>query len=50
MEKSNFRSHLAIALILGSVWGLSEVMLGAGIKACANTLSGSVMTGVAFFS
>jgi hypothetical protein len=49
MEKSNFRSHLAIAVILGSVWGLSEVMLGAGIKACANTISGSVMTGVALF-
>ena len=47
MEKSNFRSPLAIALILGSVWGLSEVMLGAGIQACARTVSGSVMTGVA---
>ncbi len=49
MEKSIFRSHLAIAVILGSVWGMSEVMLGAGIKACAHTVSGSVMTGVALF-
>lgn len=49
MEKSIVRSHLAIAVILGSVWGLSEVMLGAGIKACANTVSGSLMTGVALF-
>ena len=49
MEKSNFRSNLAIAVTLGSVWGLSEVMLGAGIKACAHTVSGSVMTGVALF-
>jgi hypothetical protein len=49
MEKSSFRSHLSIAVILGSVWGLSEVMLGAGIKACAHTVSGSVMTGVALF-
>ncbi len=49
MEKSIVRSHLAIAVILGSVWGLSEVMLGAGIKACANTISGSLMTGVAMF-
>ena len=49
MEKSIFRSHLAIAVILGSVWGLSEVMLGAGIKACAHTVSGSLMTGVALF-
>ncbi len=47
MEKSIFRSHLAIAVILGSVWGLSEVILGAGIQACAHTVSGSVMTGVA---
>jgi len=49
MEKSIFRSQLAIAVILGSVWGLSEVILGAGIKACANTVSGSLMTGVALF-
>lgn len=49
MEKSISRSHLAIAVILGSVWGLSEVMLGAGIKACAHTISGSLMTGVALF-
>jgi len=49
MEKSIARSHLAIAVILGSVWGLSEVMLGAGIKACAHTVSGSLMTGVALF-
>jgi hypothetical protein len=49
MEKSISRSHLAIAVILGSVWGLSEVMLGAGIKACAHTVSGSLMTGVALF-
>jgi hypothetical protein len=49
MEKSNFRSQLAIAVMLGSVWGLSEVLLGAGIQACARTISGSVMTGVALF-
>jgi len=49
MEKSIFRSHLAMAVILGSVWGLSEVLLGAGIKACAHTVSGSLMTGVALF-
>ena len=49
MEKTNFRSNLAFALILGSVWGLSEVLLGAGIKACAHTVSGSLMTGVALF-
>jgi hypothetical protein len=49
MEKSVFRSHLAVAAVLGSVWRSSEVMLGAGIKACAHTVSGSLMTGVALF-
>ncbi len=49
MEKTKFQSQLTIAIMLGSVWGLSEVLLGAGIKACAHTVSGSVMTGVALF-
>lgn len=49
MEKTKFQPQLAIAIMLGSVWGLSEVLLGAGIKACAHTVSGSVMTGVALF-
>ena len=49
MKKASFQSHLAIAVILGSVWGLSEVILGAGIQACARTVSGSLMTGVALF-
>ncbi len=49
MEKSIFRSHLAIALMLGSVWGLSEVVMGVGLHACARTVSGSVMTGIALF-
>jgi hypothetical protein len=47
MKKSSLRSHLAIAIVLGSVWGMSEVLLGAGIQACARTISGSVMTGIA---
>jgi len=49
MGKSIFRSHMAIAVILGSLWGMSEVILGAGIQACARTVSGSLMTGVALF-
>ncbi len=49
MEKSVFRSHLAIAVMLGSLWGMSEVILGAGIQACARTVSGSLMTGIALF-
>ncbi len=34
---------------MGSIWGLSEVALGMGLRACAASLSGSVMTGVALF-
>ncbi len=48
--KANFtKTHLAYALILGSVWGLGEVVLGAGLKTCASLVSGSLMTGVALF-
>jgi hypothetical protein len=36
-------------LILGSVWGFSEVILGVGLRACAHLVSGSLMTGVALF-
>jgi hypothetical protein len=43
------KTHLAYALILGSVWGFAEVALGAGIKACAHQVSGSLMTGLALF-
>lgn len=35
--------------LLGSAWGLAECALGAGLKVCASSLSGSVMTGAAFF-
>ncbi len=38
-----------MALMLGSVWGLTEVALGFGLRACAHTVSGSLMTGVALF-
>ena len=41
--------HLPVALILGSIWGLSEVALGVGLRSCAHTVSGSLMTGVALF-
>ena len=36
-------------VLLGSVWGLSECALGAGLKACASSISGSVMTAAALF-
>ena len=49
MKNSMTRSHLLIALILGSVWGFAEVMMGAGLRICAHLVSGSLMTGVALF-
>jgi hypothetical protein len=45
MNKKTF-GHI---VILGSVWGLSECALGAGLKACASSISGSVMTAAALF-
>jgi len=49
MKNSITRSHLLIALILGSVWGFAEVLMGAGLRTCAHLVSGSLMTGVALF-
>jgi len=49
MEKTVLKSNLGLALILGSVWGFCEVALGAGLHACAASVSGSVMTAVALF-
>ena len=46
MEKqARFRLHAAV--LLASVWGLSEAALGMGLRKCAAVLSGSLMTGVA---
>jgi hypothetical protein len=36
-------------ILLGSAWGLAECGLGAGLKACASSISGSVMTAAALF-
>jgi hypothetical protein len=36
-------------ILLGSAWGFIECGLGAGLKACASSISGSVMTAVALF-
>ena len=36
-------------LVLGGLWGLSEAALGMYLRACASTVSGSLMTGTALF-
>lgn len=49
MEKNILRTHLGSVVMLGSVWGLSEAVLGMGLRSCAALVSGSLMTGVALF-
>ena len=49
MENTNIRRNVGIIIMLGAVWGLSECLLGAALHACASSISGSMMTGVAFF-
>ncbi len=47
----NLRSSKSLPLVffLGSIWGVSECLLGLYLRQCASLISGSVMTAVAFF-
>ena len=47
MELKITKSKLGIVCALGAIWGLSEAALGMGLRACAASMSGSMMTGVA---
>ena len=49
MENTNIRRNVGTVILLGAVWGLSDCLLGAALHACASSISGSVMTGIAFF-
>jgi hypothetical protein len=42
-------SGLGTVVILGSVWGLAEAVLGLALRNCAQLISGSVMAGAALF-
>ncbi|MGB8957980.1 MAG: hypothetical protein WCC00_03095 [Candidatus Aminicenantales bacterium] len=48
MSQTPQKTNWAPVLVLGSLWGLSEAALGMYLRQCASTVSGSVMTGVAF--
>ena len=48
MSQTPQKANWAPVLVLGSLWGLSEAALGMFLRQCASTVSGSVMTGVAF--
>lgn len=47
MSKSIPKTQIGILVMLGAVWGLSEAGLGMGLRSCAASVSGSLMTGVA---
>jgi hypothetical protein len=49
MNKKTFESHMDVILTLGSIWGLSEAILGMWLQRCASVYSGAIMTGLAFF-
>lgn len=49
MKKSTFNPEWAIVGIFGAFWGLSEALLGMGLRSCASYISGSLMTGAALF-
>lgn len=49
MNEGTTMNRTGTIIALGAVWGLAECALGAGLQACARTMSGSVMTGVALF-
>lgn len=49
MSDNRLPYSFMVILMIGSFWGLAEAALGAGLKACASSISGSVMTAVALF-
>ena len=49
MNRKSPGFSLAAVILIGSVWGLSEAALGMGLRKCASSVSGSLMTGAAFF-
>jgi hypothetical protein len=49
MNEGTIAKRTGTVIALGAVWGLAECALGAGLQACAKSISGSLMTGVALF-
>lgn len=47
--KSTSLKGVPFVFFLGSIWGLSECLLGMYLRQCASSISGSVMTAVAIF-
>ncbi len=49
MSRIPQKTNWGPVLVLGGLWGLSEAALGMYLRACASTVSGSLMTGAALF-
>jgi hypothetical protein len=49
MSQTPEKTSWGPVLVLGGLWGLSEAALGMSLRACASTVSGSLMTGAALF-
>lgn len=49
MEKRPVKNWLSAVIVGGAVWGFSEAALGMGLRKCAASVSGSLMTGAALF-
>lgn len=49
MNRKNLFSNMGVILAMGSIWGLSEVIMGLWLHKCAHLFSGAIMTGIAFF-
>ncbi|MFW6159749.1 MAG: hypothetical protein ACOC57_01240 [Acidobacteriota bacterium] len=49
MEKRPVKNWLSAVIVGGAVWGFSEAALGMGLRKCAASISGSLMTGAALF-
>lgn len=49
LQKNSLKANIGIIIILGSLWGFSEAALGMGLRRCAASVSGSLMSGAALF-
>ena len=49
MGRNSSKAFLGIVVMFGAVWGFSEAALGMGLRTCASSYSGTIMTAVALF-
>ena len=49
MSDNRLPSPFMVTMMVGAFWGLAEAALGVGLRSCASSIAGSVMTAVALF-